>query len=132
MVFDAKLATQDAVFDALNVPALTDLVQVLQHVLEGVEPPIVVVGDIEVTDLGSKGERFDQVRVTILTYVREPAREALYEITRKVRELLEDVAITAAGADLSRPVLETDTDEFVDELKMYEGTQTFLLFAQPA
>ena len=132
MPIDLADAVQDAIFSALNVPALTALAPVRQHVRQGTEPPLVIVAEIDLSPEGGKDGGIDRATVTVLTYVREPRRAALLELMAKVRELLDGGDISAAGAVLSPPVLENQTGGLMEDGQTYEGTQTFGLFVQAA
>lgn len=130
-------AVQVAVFDALNVPALTGDTEVTQHVRQRkpTDPlrPLVVIAAIALSPEGGKDGGLDRARIDVLTYVREPGRAGLYRRMARVRELLDGAApVPPAGVLLSAPVLESQSDDLLEDGQTYEGTQTFSCFVQPS
>jgi hypothetical protein len=129
---DLTFAAQDATFDTLNVAAVTDLAQVLQHVPENTQPPVVVIGDITVVPIGGKDGGLDELTIEIITMFRGPKRSGLLAIQHAVRSTLEGAELSAAGALLSPPVFESSDDEILEDGITYLGTQRFSTIAQPA
>jgi hypothetical protein len=127
---DFATATQDAVFAALNVSAVTDLAPVLQHVPEGTEPPLVIVGDIALTPAGGKDGNFDRAEFDIITLYRGPKRAALFTIQAAVRDQLDGAALSGTAL-FSRPRQIANDDEIAEDGITYVGTQKFELFVQP-
>jgi len=130
---DLKLAAQTAIYAALNVPAVTALAPVYQHVPDDTQPPAVVIDRMNVTAIGGKGGGLDLIEFDILTFIREPGREHLTPIMTAVRALLEEQALPAqSGVALSRPVFEADEDDVSEDGQTYSGLQRFSLVAQAA
>ena len=130
---DLTTATQDAVFDVLDSPAMTALAKVFQHVPENTQPPIVVVGDITVEPVGGKDGGLDRMTISVVTLYRGPKRARLYQMQAKVRDLLEGQALPPqVGVALSAPEFVSSDDEILEDGITYLGTQRFALFAQPA
>jgi hypothetical protein len=124
------IATQDALFAALNVTAMTDLAPVMQHVPEGTEPPLVIVGDISFTPVGGKDGNFDRAEVDIVTMYRGPKRAGLFALQEVVQTLLDGVALTG-DALFSNPRQIANQEEIMEDGITYVGTQRFELFVQP-
>lgn len=129
---DLNYAVQKAVYDKLNVAAVTNIAPVYQHVPDDAQPPFVIIGEIIAEPAGGKGGGLDQVTIEIVSLRREPRRAALYELMAAVRDQLEGEQITAAGAVLSPPVFEVSDDDLLDDGVTYAGTQRFSLYAQSA
>lgn len=132
MTIDAAAAAQVAFYAALNVPGVTDLAPVMQHVLEDTKPPLVRIGDIQIAPAGGKDGGIDLATVEVLTFVRKPSRKALYALMAAVRTALDGVEISAAGAELSPPQFEGQSDDLLEDGQTYEGTQSFSCFVQEA
>jgi hypothetical protein len=104
----------------------------MQHVPDNTQPPIAVVADIVAEPAGGKDGGLDKMTFEIITLYRGPKRANLYSIQAAVRAKLEDVSLPAqAGAELSRPTMESEDDEILEDGITYLGTQRFSLFAQP-
>ena len=131
-MIDAAVAVQEGFYAALSVPAVTDIAPVMQHVPDGTKPPLVRIGTIELSPEGGKGGGLDRATVQVLTYRREPSRAALYALMSVVRTALDGVEIAAAGAVLSPPEFEGQSDDLLEDGQTYEGTQIFSCFVQPA
>jgi hypothetical protein len=129
---DLLKAAQDAFFAALNVPAVTSIGPVYQHLPDELQPPFVQIADITAESIGPKGGTMERLTVDVFTYRREPAREALYDLMAAVRGVLHDQSLTAAGAILSPPEQVTTDDTLLDDGQTYWGLQRFTLIAQPA
>lgn len=129
---DLNTATQDAIFDALNIPAVTTEAPVYQHPPDGAEPPMHVLGDFGVENIGGKGGGLDRIEFEIITVIREQRRATLFERMAEVRQALEDVAITAPGVILSPPAFLASDDDISEDGVTYIGTQRFETIAQPA
>ncbi len=130
MGIDAALAVQDAFYAALNVPAVTDLAPVMQHVPQDTEPPLVRIGKIDLEPAGGKDGGLDRATVEVLTDVRRPRRADLYALMSRVRTALDGVAVEAAGAAISTPEFESQSDDLLEDGQTYEGTQVFSCFVQ--
>ncbi len=129
---DLRKAVQNAVYDALNVTAVTAIAPVHQHVPDGAQPPLVVIDDITQEPDGGKDGGLDKFTVTIVTIRRQPSRAALFELMAAVRDVLEGAALVATGSILSRPTFDGGDDDLSDDGVTYIGTQRFSLWAQPA
>jgi len=129
---DVKLAVQDAIFTALNVPAVTDLAPLVQHVPEDWQPPLVIIADIVVEPYGLKNGGLDRTTVDVVTISREPSRRPLYTMQAAVRALLDGTTLVADGLVALKPVEDSSEDQLLDDGQTYQGTQRFTMFAQPA
>lgn len=129
---DLLTAAQDAIFDALNVPAVTDIAPVFQHVPEDTQPPVVIIGAMNRTAAGAKDSIMDRITIEIVTLYRAPSRRHVFELMAAVRDALEGKALTAIGATLSAPAEETAEDDLLPDGQTYTGVQRFALFASPA
>ncbi len=129
---DYATAIQEAVFAALNVAGMTSLAAVWEHVPQGVEPPLVIIGDISLEPIGGKDGGLDRATVGIATVVKATDRSVLSAMQAKVRELLDGKDITATGV-LFSPIQQLSADGEVDpEQGLYIGTQLFETYVQPA
>ena len=129
---DLATATQDAIYAALNVTAVTDLAPVYQHVPENTDPPIVIVGDINFEPIGAKDGGLDRASAEIVSFYRGPKRAGLYDIQAVIRDALDGQSIAATGALFSHPVQVSSEAELLEDGITYQGIQTFELIVQPA
>jgi len=131
---DLRVAVQVAVYEALSGAAeVTALAPVYQHVPEERDPPIVVVGKMNMSNEGGKGGGLYRIEFEIESLITKPGREHLTPIMAAVSAAIEDQELPAqAGVSLTRPVFEGDDDELLDDGNTYYGVQRFSLFAQPA
>jgi hypothetical protein len=139
-MIDAATAVQDAVYTALNVPALTASAEVFAHVPEATDDsplpdPFVLVGDISLEPQGGKDGGLDLATVEIIILRTQADRAALSILQAIVRSLLDGQPIAAAaeyGALLSPPVFLSSDGELLENGVTYMGTQQFQTFVQPA
>lgn len=126
--------TQTAVFNALNgFAGLTALSGVFQHVPQDTEPPMTIVGDIEATPIGGKGEQVEQISVEVVTIYRGAGRARLLAIMHQQRLALE-------GQEVAHVGIAFDTPEWTGagingpaaDGVTYAGIQTFTIIAEPA
>jgi hypothetical protein len=127
---DLLQATQDGVFAALNVPAVTALAPVFQHVPENTQPPFIVVGDIDAEPFGSKDGDLEQQTIEIEYVARGKGRRELLAMMNAGREALEGQPISANGADLSRPRWLNSSALGAEDGVTYAGVQQYEVIAQ--
>jgi hypothetical protein len=129
-MIDLLTATQDAIYAALNVPAVTALAPVFQHVPEGTAPPYIVVADIDAEPGEDKGSQ--AMTVDVVSVHRGKGRRPLLAMMHAVFEALEGQSIAAPGADLECPRwLGSETSPAEDGVT-YGALQQFLVSAEPA
>lgn len=127
---DFATAVQNAFFAALNVPSVTSLAPVMQHVPEDTAPPVVIIDQIGLEPVEVKGGGFDHATVEIVTIYRGEKRADLFAIEAAVRAVLENKPITASGATLSNPVFAGHDVQRVEDGVTYIGTQRFETWVQ--
>lgn len=130
-MIDLAAAVQTAVFAALDVPAVTNLASLHQHVPENSVPPLVIVDDISLAPIGGKDGGLDRATVTIVTVMRKPKRAVLYALQSAVRSALEYRTIAATGALFSQPEQTGQDTALLEDGETYQGTQTFDIIVQP-
>lgn len=132
---DLKLATQDGIFaliEPMNGMMIDgDPVQVLQHVPQETQPPIVVIAEITSEEVGAKGDPWERHIVEIVTEYRGPARKWLYSMMGEVMARVDGAAIQQpTGIVLSTPEFEDSEDGLLEDAQTYQGRQRFVLFAE--
>ena len=130
MAIDLSRAVQQASYDALS--AGVTLAPVYQHVPDDKRAPYVVIEGSTVTYLGGKDGGLERHDLSIMTVSREPGRLPVLALQAEVREALNGVPMTAAGADLSAPEIQSAADQLLDDGLTYVGSQRFTIFAQAA
>jgi hypothetical protein len=129
-MIDLITATQDAIYAALNVPAITSQWPVFQHVPEGTKPPYIVVADIDAEPGQTKGSQ--DITVDIVSVHVGKGRRPLLAMMHAVFETLDGQPIVAAGAELEAPRwLGAETSPAEDGVT-YGGLQQFSVAAEPA
>lgn len=131
-MIDAATAVQEALFTALNVTAVTNLAPVWQNPPEGTNPPVVVIGNVELEPIGGKDGGLDKATADVLTFIRQPDQTILFALQNAVRTQVDGQALTATGAILSRPLMTSSESDMMDDGETYMGTQRFEIFVQPA
>jgi hypothetical protein len=84
-----------------------------------------------VQELGSKDSSLERHDPSIHVLVQGSSKAPMREIQAKIKAALNKQPISFAGAILSNPEFQTGNGQQVDA-STYLGTQTFLIFAQPA
>jgi hypothetical protein len=129
---DYRLAVQNAIYDALNVPAVTSLAPVYQHVPDNAQPPLVIIDDLTQEPDGGKDGGLDRCTIDIVTVWRSSRRADLYGLMAAVRNAVEGASLPQTEAVMSAPIFESADDDLGDDGVTYIGTQRFSLWAQPA
>lgn len=125
-------AAQDAVFDALNVPSVTSLAPVYQHVPDDSEPPYIKISDLSSQPFGVKGGGLDEVTVPILFYYRKPNRLGLTAMAAAARTAIETAVLSAAGAVVNlKEISAVDAPDSEDGIT-YDGALVAVVWVQPA
>jgi hypothetical protein len=131
-MIDAATAVATALYTALNVTAVTNLAAVWQNPPEGTDPPVVVIGNIDLEPIGGKDGGLDKATADILTFIRQPDQTILFALQTAVRTQLDGQTITATGAALSQPLQTSSEVALMEDGETYMGTQRFEIFVQPA
>jgi hypothetical protein len=131
-MIDAATAVATALYTALNVTAVTNLAPVWQNPPEGTDPPVVVIGNIDLEPIGGKDGGLDKATADILTFIRQPDQTSLFALQTAVRTQLDGQTITATGAALSQPLQTSSEVALMEDGETYMGTQRFEIFVQPA
>lgn len=118
---DADLAT------ILGAPA-----QVLQHVPENTQPPIVIIGDLDTVNEGGKDDQLEQIGVQIQFVYRGPGRAPLLTMMKRARDLLHGQRVTVEGGHLAFTWKGGSASSAAADGITYAGISEFDVFAQPA
>jgi hypothetical protein len=94
---DAEDAIEAAAYAALNVPALTNLSPLFQHVPEDTPPPVTIIGDISSEPIGGKGDTDERASLTIVSVIQGEARKPLMAIQKQIKLLLDGKSLTRPG-----------------------------------
>lgn len=131
MTIDLLTATQDALFAALNVSAVTAHAPVFQHVPEDQQPPMVIVGDMEASpsDVWKGAEDHD---VEIYTVFRGKGRRGVLTLMHAVRVALQAADLAVAGVEFEKPDWQSSSTGAADDGVTYAGNQVFRITVQPA
>lgn len=130
---EAEDAVEGAAFEALNVPAVTELADVFQHVpTDTTVPPgrgIAIIGDMTGEDLGIKGAGAERISLTIAVVVEAEERRPLRAIKEAVKAQLHGLQVVRNGWQLAFSYV--DGDGFLDpeEGKAYVGNYRFTVLA---
>jgi hypothetical protein len=135
-MIDAQSAVQDAVFAALDrASAVTGLADVWQDPPEDTQPGdkgLVIIGLVSIAAGDLKSGDLDTATVSVFTQTRKTDARVLYTLNAAVRNALEDQVITAAGAEIGRPVFLSADPKLMEDGKTYEDELKFEMFVQAA
>lgn len=127
---DLSQATADAVFAALNVPAVTTFGPVFTSVPAGAQPPFIEIGAIDAEEIGGKGDSLEQIAFEIEFQHRGPSRRPLLAAMHAVRTTLVAASLEADGAELETPHWLASATDREDDGVTYHGIHRFELIAQ--
>lgn len=106
---DAEDAVEASAFAALNVPAMTSLAPVFQHVPEDTPPPVVIIADMDSEGgLGDKDGRDERITLTVTAVISGEQRKPLRQIKRQVKQLLDGRTESRGGWTLQFTYLNAD------------------------
>lgn len=95
---DAEDAVEAAAFEALNVPAVTALAAVFQHVPEDTPPPVIIIGDMgSDASVSAKDDDDERVTLTVTAVVSGEERRPLRAIKRVVKAALHGLTVSKGG-----------------------------------
>lgn len=126
---DLLTATQDAVFAAVS--AGVTAAPVVVNVPENWQPPLVVIGSIEATNIGGKDGGLEQHAITLHYVYRGGQRRLLYAMMHEGRSALEAADLSAPGAEFGDAVWDSSSDQVAEDGVTYQGEQTFNIIVQP-
>lgn len=130
---DLIAATQDAVFGALNVSAVTGLAPVFTSVPADQRPPFVEIGAINAEEFeAGKMPGVEQHTIEVHCRTRDGGRMPLLAILAAVRVRLESASMTAAGAAPSRAQWRETLTDRADDGVTWVGLHRFTLLTQQA
>lgn len=129
---DLLQATQDAIFDALNVAPVKALGPVYTNVPANTQPPFTEIGAIDAEAIGAKDAGLERHTVEVEFQWRGDTRRPLLAMMHAARTALEGKSLTSAGAVLERPRWLASATDRDDDGKTYHGIHRFELIAQPA
>lgn len=92
--------------------------------------PFVLLGDDQVTQIGSKTKRLERHEVAIHVCMQSTTKLQVRAAQELVRAALHDQPIAAAGAKLSNPKISNQSTPLLEDGATYVGTQIFVVLAQ--
>jgi hypothetical protein len=101
---------------------------VYQDVPEDTPPPVVILGDMEKTNLGAKGDVDCSIAMTILSVVAAEERRPVLALLDQIETLLDEATLEAEGWTF-RFAFETSTAALSGEEGVYVGTALFTVTA---
>ena len=126
----AKSIVEAAAYAALNVPALTALAGVYQHVPQDTEGSVVVIGDIEAEPFGTKGADLDRrIMLTIGYLFTGEERKPLHAIQEKVETLLDGLTVESEGWTLGFSYADDGEARDEQRAELYAGMSRFSVLA---
>jgi hypothetical protein len=133
-MIDLLQSVQEAVFTKLSgAVGLTDLAPVFQHVPQDTQPPMVIIGNIDSENIGTKGEQLEEVTIEVISIYRGSGRAALLDIMHQVRVALDRQELTLAGVEFDTPdYVSASADGPAEDGTTYVGISTFTINAEPA
>lgn len=130
-MIDLSATLQAAIY--ANLSAHVTLAPVFGVIPENTQPPVVLIGEDSVDPtLGGKGGGFESHSVRIVSIVAGPSKVKLFAIMHQVKVAMLEIALAAAGAEFSTPVLTGSDDRASGDGVTLIGEQHFQIFAQPA
>lgn len=106
---DAEDAVEASAYEALNVPALTSLAGVYQHVPQDTAPPVVIIGDMDSdADFSDKDGLDERITLTVTAVVTAEQRKPLRAIKKVVKQLLHERTESRGGWTLQFTFLNAD------------------------
>lgn len=128
---DLLLATQDAVFAALDVTPVTTLAPVFTSVPPNTQPPFVAVGLIDADLFGAnKGSGVERHTVEIEFLFRGNTRRPLLAMMHAARVALESATLSAPAALLTDALWQASATDRENDGVTWHGIHRFELFAQ--
>ena len=131
---DLTGALQTAVYNKLR--AVSGLPPVVSEVPIGADDqviyPFVLLGDDQVTEIGTKDSQFEQHDFAVHVCMQSTTKLIVRGYQELVRAALHHQPITAPGAIISSPVAQNASTPLLDDGATYIGSQTFQAFLQPA
>lgn len=126
---DAEDVIEADAFEALDVPAVTVLATVFQHVPEDTAPPVLIIGDMESEPIPTKGANHQQVALTIAAVVLAEERKPIRALKAVVLAALHNRQVSRDGWQLSYNF--TGADGFLDPEtgEAYAGNFRFSVLA---
>lgn len=136
-MIDLLQAAQDAVFAALKpLEAQAELpagLGVFQHVPEGTQPPMIVVGHMTSASADEHGDQVEEITLEVQYIYRGPSRAPMLAMMHAGRVALDNQVITAAGAAFEPPrYIRSDATDVLPDGLTYLGLQYFEFTAEPA
>ena len=126
----AKSIIEAATFETLNVPAVTNLAPVYQHVPQNTEHRVVVIGDIEAEPFGTKGSDPDRKAILTIGYLYTgEERKPLHAIQEQVETLLDGKQVQRDGWTLSFTYLDDGEARDEERAELYGGISRFTVLA---
>lgn len=129
---DLLQATQDALFAAMNVPAVTSLAPVFTNVPQNQKPPFILIGAIDAEDIGPKDRGLEQHSAEIEFQYRGPSKRPLFAMMHAARGAIEAAELAADGAELGEARWLASATDREDDGVTYHGIHRFELLAQPS
>ena len=136
-MIDSRTAAHKAIYAALNAATpVTDLADVWGHPEEGTEPTpdkaLVIIGPASAENIAGKDGDLDDVTIAVFVEVRKPDITELYALSSAIRTALEGQAISATGAELSRPEFLGADPDLLEDGETYIDALRFRTIVQGA
>ena len=126
---DLQQALERILYERLS--ATVTLARVFEHVPEGTPPPVVILADFSVTNLGSKTSAFDRFEFDIVSLVKGAERKALNALQVEVRDALDQWRpAPPLGVEVSQVNFVSGDGYLLPDEAIYYGTQRFACFVQ--
>lgn len=120
-----------AVFEALDVPAVTSLATVFQHVPENTQPPCVIIREVSFADEGGKGSPLFRATVKVEAYYRGTKGTEAAALADAVEAALQ-AGFSSASVVADIPIVESEGGEQGEDGITYQTLITARALVQPA
>src|SRR3546814_14582716 len=120
---DLAFALQDAVFDKLSAAIGLPLAAVHQHVPDGTQPPVVIIGRFDVQNESEKVGELERISFEVECFYRGPGRKGLFAIMAAVKAALKAQQLDPSAANIEPPSLIAPRDQWLqDGITYYRPT----------
>lgn len=133
IVIDMITPAQDAVIARLKDGVPPELGSVHQHVTQDTKPPFVMIGAIDTSNEGSKGNQNELVMVDLHFVFRGSTRAPLIALMQAARAALEGQPLVGEGVDFETPNWTgSSVSNAGPDGVTYAGISTYEFHAEPA
>lgn len=125
---DAVTAAEKAIFAALTTAVDWD---VYQHVPQDTPPPVVIIGDMVATEIGTKNDPDRRIDLQVLTVFQGEARKPVTERQQMIRDALNGITLIESGFRITSNETSARA-ELLEDGETYIGTSNFTVWALAA